>query len=269
MPKQILKIDRFEGGVNNNSDPRDLEENDLSDALDLDLKNYGKIALAKGTQDHSADAATPAITTNDGYGLFYFRHDRLGASAGDLEHLAENTAASDTKWDQTGGGTFSNNLTHTHSTNASTTFDQAAADRAVKGINGCNYRFIYTIASPTGAHTDISVLRILGGAGQFATANVDLTQTDGTHEATFTARDDATSNPFSILITTTGSAVITIDDMSLKVSNAQETGDDYLMLSDADGGGTISIYSKNEDDWLTPITGLTDQSGGSGAAGYR
>ena len=262
MPKQIFKINNFEGGVNNNSDARDLSNNEIADGLDVNLENIGKVGVARGTIDHFSKDAAASTTISNGYGLFSFRHDRLGASVGDLEHLAENTAASDTKWDQTGGGSFSSNLTHTHASAASTTFDQAAADRAVKGVNGCNYRFIYTIASPTGSDSDISVFRILGGASQFATANVDLTQTDGTHEATFTARDDATSNSFSILITTTGAAVITIDDMSLKVYNAQETGDDYIALSNADNN-VVSIYSKNNNTWNDTITGMTNNDGGS------
>ena len=29
MPKQVLKIDRFEGGINNNADPRDIPDNAL------------------------------------------------------------------------------------------------------------------------------------------------------------------------------------------------------------------------------------------------
>jgi hypothetical protein len=82
MPKQIYKIDQFHGGLNNNSDPRDIADNELSEATDVMVDSLGKIRLMGGTTAHAA-TSNPTVVINPGYGLFYFSHDRLeGNDAG-------------------------------------------------------------------------------------------------------------------------------------------------------------------------------------------
>jgi hypothetical protein len=74
MPKQILKIDQFHGGLNSNSDARDIAENELSDAIDIMVDEIGKVRLMGGVTSASITARTNQI--NPGYGLFQFSHDR-------------------------------------------------------------------------------------------------------------------------------------------------------------------------------------------------
>jgi hypothetical protein len=78
MPKQILKIDQFHGGLNSNSDPRDIAETELSEATDVMVDELGKIRLMGGTSASSMPAAR-VNKINPGYGLFQFSHDRVGA----------------------------------------------------------------------------------------------------------------------------------------------------------------------------------------------
>ena len=52
MPKQILKIDQFHGGLNSNADPRDIVENELSEATDVMVDQLGKIRTMGGTAAH-------------------------------------------------------------------------------------------------------------------------------------------------------------------------------------------------------------------------
>ena len=52
MPKQILLLDKFHGGLNNNADPRDIEDDQLSEALDIMVDNVGRIRLMGGTVAH-------------------------------------------------------------------------------------------------------------------------------------------------------------------------------------------------------------------------
>ena len=78
MPKQILKLDQFHGGLNSNSDPRDIAPNELSTAVDVMVDELGKIRTMGGTDTHG-EAPANVAAINPGYGLFQFSHDRTGA----------------------------------------------------------------------------------------------------------------------------------------------------------------------------------------------
>jgi hypothetical protein len=77
MPKQIIEIGSFHGGLNNNGDPRDIKVEELSQAQDIMIDEIGKV---RTMGSHVPHASTPkAVTITEGHGLFYFSHDRLGA----------------------------------------------------------------------------------------------------------------------------------------------------------------------------------------------
>ena len=82
MPKQLYKITQFHGGLSSNSDARDIAEQELSDATDIMVDELGKIRMMGGTTTHDAPAAATVTgitgTIVNGYGLFYFAHDRTG-----------------------------------------------------------------------------------------------------------------------------------------------------------------------------------------------
>ena len=110
MPKQLYKITQFHGGLNSNSDARDIAENELSEATDVMVDELGKIRMMGGTTAHVAgtpedDQATGWVgTLISGYGLFYFSHDRTGGesrsaftgthTAGDSSTVMTDSAAS-------------------------------------------------------------------------------------------------------------------------------------------------------------------------------
>ena len=89
MPKQILEINPFHGGLNNNGDPRDIKVEELSQAQDIMIDEIGKVRTMGSNVQHynytnSADNPNNVAVINDGYGLFYFSHDRTeGESVGD------------------------------------------------------------------------------------------------------------------------------------------------------------------------------------------
>ena len=89
MPKQVLKLEQFHGGLSSNSDPRDLDVNELADANDVMVDEQGKIRtmgsnVAHDATGHSQTGFTGTLVA--GYGLFQFSHDRLGAEdAGESE----------------------------------------------------------------------------------------------------------------------------------------------------------------------------------------
>lgn len=90
MAKKVYKIEAFEGGINQKSDPRDIKDNQLEEAFNVDVSNPGRITMTgDGTSDYNnfnskRTTVTPntnnsilnnSINLTPGYGLFSFSHD--------------------------------------------------------------------------------------------------------------------------------------------------------------------------------------------------
>tara|TARA_R110000823_G_scaffold315248_1_gene446311 strand:+ start:33 stop:1763 length:1731 start_codon:yes stop_codon:yes gene_type:complete len=89
MPKQIHKIIEFHGGLNNNTDPRDITEREITASTDIMVDEIGKIRLSGSNVAHTTapiipDTAYGSVTPVQvtGSGLFSFSHDRQGAEGG-------------------------------------------------------------------------------------------------------------------------------------------------------------------------------------------
>jgi len=100
MPKQIHNIQQFHGGLSSNSDPRDINDTELSSATDVMVDEIGKIRMMGGIAQHynytnTANNPNNAAVINPGYGLFQFSHDRTGASIIDDDYSGTHTAADD------------------------------------------------------------------------------------------------------------------------------------------------------------------------------
>ena len=243
MPKQIHNIQQFHGGLSSNSDPRDIDDSELTVATDVMVDELGKIRTMGGNTAHVAGTST-AIQIEPGYGLFKWSHDRIYGHLG--EHLA-NTGDFSSLWAGGNGWTLdSTDATYAHHASPADLI-QTAGNRAEVGLNSKEYIFTYTIS---GFSETITLFEILGGAGQFANATTALEQSNGTHSVTFTSRSDAASNPFTINVTSGDSGAFNIDNVSLRLYDVAETGDDYLVLADDESSDpAIYLYSKNENDW--------------------
>ena len=55
MAKKVYKIEAFEGGINQKYDPRDIKDNQLEEAFNVDVSNPGRIVM---TGDGAADYVT-------------------------------------------------------------------------------------------------------------------------------------------------------------------------------------------------------------------
>ena len=75
MPKQLLKIDQFHGGLSTNDDPRDIAPNELVAARDIQVDELGKIRPLGGAVVHGEVPSAAVTTFVDGYGLFQFSTD--------------------------------------------------------------------------------------------------------------------------------------------------------------------------------------------------
>ena len=60
MPKQILKLNEFHGGINSNSDPRDLRVGESPSLVDAAVDSVGKITTLGSV---STDINTPFTNT--------------------------------------------------------------------------------------------------------------------------------------------------------------------------------------------------------------
>ena len=81
MPKQLYKITQFHGGLNSNSDARDIADNELAKAEGVMVDNLGKIR-PMGSTSTSGMPSAATVTINEGHGLFVFSHDRDKAQDG-------------------------------------------------------------------------------------------------------------------------------------------------------------------------------------------
>ena len=89
MPKKVYKINNFHGGLNNSSDPRDVDDKEITAATDVMVDEVGRVRLSGSNVAHDApvlDNTGATGTQTPGAGLFYFSHDRKGGEdAGDAE----------------------------------------------------------------------------------------------------------------------------------------------------------------------------------------
>ena len=95
MPKQLLKIDRFHGGISNHSDPRDIEDICNVHSYKADTATLGVLKVMNvvashevPNHDHGVNSGNTAYTDTTkisaGYGAFPFSHDKAGFGEGDL-----------------------------------------------------------------------------------------------------------------------------------------------------------------------------------------
>ena len=89
MPKQILKIDQFHGGLNDDSDPRDIADNELSEATDVMVDELGKIRTMGGTTSAHQNFSASMHSGGFGRGLFQFSSDYKGGDGNVADGAAE------------------------------------------------------------------------------------------------------------------------------------------------------------------------------------
>ena len=69
MPKQVYKITRFDGGLNSDSDPRDINDDELAGATDIDTTAIGRISMLGGFTDHESTSTAAADKADRGTGV--------------------------------------------------------------------------------------------------------------------------------------------------------------------------------------------------------
>ena len=75
MPKQQLILNNFSGGINNLKDPRDLNVNELGNAVNVMIDKQGSIRTRGSEADYNSTINDRAATVAPGYGLAVFESD--------------------------------------------------------------------------------------------------------------------------------------------------------------------------------------------------
>lgn len=83
MPKKIHRLVNFEGGVNESSDPRDVETNEVIQSDNVVVDELGKLKLI-GEVSSTAITTFSSQSIEPGFGLFSYSTDR--DNAGNLNH---------------------------------------------------------------------------------------------------------------------------------------------------------------------------------------
>lgn len=242
MPKQLYKIDQFHGGLNSNSDPRDIADNEFSSAQDVVFNELGRVRTMGGPVAHSDMDATITGHVEAGYGLYQISHDREYVELG--EHL-NNTTQFNSNWTRTSDfAVDATDITYTHSIGGGSVY-QTYGNRAHVGINNATYVFRYTMSN-LNTPANVTTLVIDSTSG-FSSADVPLIVSNGTHQIQFTSDSSATSQGFKIRCVSSGAVTFNLDDLSLHLVNNAETEDDYMIVADTDATAAISMYSKGRD----------------------
>ena len=78
MPKKIINVSNFSGGINKNTNPRDMVANEYQEMLNLDNEVPGKLKLygSTVTDSYNQTNGTDITTINHGNGLHHFNLDR-------------------------------------------------------------------------------------------------------------------------------------------------------------------------------------------------
>ena len=75
MPKQILKISDFSGGLNTSKDPKDIEDNQFSQAFNVRTDKEGVVCLPGGGLQEIGNLPHTNTNYQFGSGLYNFSHD--------------------------------------------------------------------------------------------------------------------------------------------------------------------------------------------------
>lgn len=76
MANRSQKLSAFHGGLNDNSDSRDIAEDELASSIDLAINRIGRVGVIGSEGTALTNLASVDIKPLTGYGMFYFSTDR-------------------------------------------------------------------------------------------------------------------------------------------------------------------------------------------------
>ena len=76
MANKFEKLVAFHGGLNDNSDPKDIAEDELSSATDCSVSRVGRIGIIGGADTELTNLDGASVNPVKDHGMFYFSSDR-------------------------------------------------------------------------------------------------------------------------------------------------------------------------------------------------
>jgi len=186
MPRQVITLNNWSGGLSNHGSARDIKDNELYVATNVLVSTEGLITVPGGPEDVSspewsskfADLSTGTVV--EGYGLFTFSADRTstgGLTATDYLCLGSKTTGTvksvmvsesdGTRWVSTGGSS-----TISLTTGSSTKDYKPVFYFVNDGLRICDANFDDTATSRQGLfYLDHTVFRIYNSTGDYGNWN--------------------------------------------------------------------------------------------------
>ena len=258
MPKQIIEINPFHGGLNSNGDPRDIKVEELSAATDVMVDEIGIVRTMGGNAAHDA-ASNPVVTIEPGYGLHYFSHDRKGGhvNVSDLsgEHTAvdHSTILTDSVSDWPVDGLIGATVNNTTDGSSGTITDNTATTVTVAALTGGSDNSWDEIGTDDYTITDFPETGedylVLANTAVFTDATCDYN-----NDPTITHDDDSGAIKAGMFVTgrgiPDGAYVATVTDAEEFELSVATTGGSITNETLTFGGG-FQIFARNNDKWST------------------
>ena len=227
MAKQSLEIKDFSGGLNCSADARDIQDNEFPQLWNVTSSQQGILKMGGSLVQHIYGLPHNSSNYQEGYGLFATSIDTTpsiingqfesGIEEGtfqtayddeDATEILNNTGDFSSNWSVTGDfAVDATDATFTYSS-GSGTLSQTSFSHA--GTASKLHAFTYTIS---GAAFTSLTLKGAGGDNFFASEDISIPTTVGTHTVNFKAHGTLTK--FQLNATKT-SGTSNLDDFSLK-----------------------------------------------------
>ena len=250
MPKQVLQVTNFAGGLNAYSDARDIEDNQFVQNWNAVVDKNGIIRVSGMAEDSIATEYFDNTNFQKGHGLFQFTADyslsgidgdfKTGIKTGtiarydvlDSTEVLNNTGNFSSNW--TASGDFAIDATdasYTHSSGSGSIYQTSFSHAPTASKT---HLLVYTISGTiTSPNT---TLTLKGGSGYLASEDIVLSGTsDATHTIAFKTYSNLSGVKFQIDVSSTTAEAFNIDDISVKQitgveleSTAAEQSENYF-----------------------------------------
>jgi len=177
MPKQFKTYTRFDGGLNTKTNSRSIADNELAQANNVIVDEFGIVKSSGKVTDNTSDYTAPSLDASQaGFGLFQARMDYTGVSSSGTNtstiktFLADTDATSDTRIDVAdGSGSFSEAIDLGSTANGKVIYDLADGVVRVCDTNfgaGNSVKWYGYVNKKLWLDDSLSQLNVGGGSAQ-------------------------------------------------------------------------------------------------------